>query len=282
MITAAALTLLAALPPGQLPELKYYGGRVISNVHVVPVFWGNNVESDTRTKIEGFYKAIVQDLGYGFDWLDEYNTMATTPSGTRQHIGVGTVQAPITIQPITPNRMSDNQIVAELRRQIALGPVAGLPPPDNPNVVYLLHFPPGTVITSGTATSCVEFCAYHDTVDKADTGLANHLLIGVIPDHGVGSGCETGCGGSKVAFENVTNSASHELIEIVTDPDVALTPDFAAPVAWIDPLPRDVDTDHLEIGDICAEPGDQATFTAADTKTYVVQKEWSNKYSPST
>jgi hypothetical protein len=283
MITAAALTLLAALPPGQLPKLQYYGGRVIEKVRVVTVLWGSNV--DHAADIAPFYRALVApDSTYGFNWLDEYAT--PSPPGARvQHIGFGDAPPnqglPFTIHPpAETGPITDTSIVQQLLTEIARG---GLPPPDSnngayDNTVYMVHFPLGATITTGGATSCVQFCAYHGTAPI--TGSQTPLVYGVIPDHQKGSGCETGCGSSKNPFDNVTNSASHELIEMVTDPDVGLTTTtlFAFPSAWIDPLDPDVDTDHSEIGDICAEPGDQATFNSAAGTQYVVQKEWSNTY----
>ena len=53
-------------------HLDYYGGHVISSVHVIPVFWGSNVPSDVQGTMPAFYAAVT-DSNY-FDWQSEYDT----------------------------------------------------------------------------------------------------------------------------------------------------------------------------------------------------------------
>ncbi|KAJ3316555.1 hypothetical protein HDV06_003230, partial [Boothiomyces sp. JEL0866] len=61
-------------------HLKYYGGPVISNVEVHPIFYGGN-SVQYKTQINAFYKGVVNSPYY--DWLSEYNTKS-------QKIGRGT------------------------------------------------------------------------------------------------------------------------------------------------------------------------------------------------
>ena len=69
--------------PEMVPSatLLYYGGPVISNVKVISVFWGSNVDPTVTAKIGGFYAAIT-DSPY-FDWLGEYNTNITAQGGSK-------------------------------------------------------------------------------------------------------------------------------------------------------------------------------------------------------
>jgi hypothetical protein len=85
-----------------------------------------------------------------------------------------------------------------------------------------------------------------------------------------GSGCASGCGGSS-EFNNACSTASHEIIEAITDPLVADATAFASPLGW---YWYSTDTCQGEIADICNQ--NQATFTGTDGKTYTVQKSWSN------
>src|SRR4051794_37269093 len=73
--TAALVTsMLAASTASASPnDLKYYGGRVISNVEIVAVFWGPNVDAMVVSQIGAFYSAIVKS-SY-IDWLTEYDTI---------------------------------------------------------------------------------------------------------------------------------------------------------------------------------------------------------------
>jgi hypothetical protein len=99
------------------------------------------------------------------------------------------------------------------------------------------------------------FCAYHNTF----VHNGQNVYYGVMPD--LGGACASGCGtGSQL--ENTTSASSHEMIESVTDPDVGLAQNLAAPLAWYDEA-------NGEIGDICV--GQDATVAG-----YTVQTEWSN------
>jgi hypothetical protein len=235
--------------------LNYYGGHVISNVKVVPVMWGSNVPSQVATGIGAFYTAVTDSAH--FDWLAEYDTNILDwagDQGTSQHIGRGTATATITIAPSnTATSITNDQIIAELQGQIAFGQV---PKPDA-STLYMVHFPAGMKISmpdgnGGTASSCTQFCAYHNTTRATST--IPEFFYGVIPNV-TSDGCELGCGPIGGGFDNTTSVASHELIESVTDAEVGLAINNAPPLAWYDPQGQDG-----EIGDICN--GSQGTITS--------------------
>src|SRR3954468_1211923 len=48
----------------------YGGGPVLSNVRIVSVFWGPNVDTTVTSQIGGFYSTLV-DSPY-LDWMREY------------------------------------------------------------------------------------------------------------------------------------------------------------------------------------------------------------------
>src|SRR6478609_1280209 len=108
-------------------HLTYFGGPVISNVHVVVVFWGTNVDPVVTTPgtIDQFFADITNSRYY--DLLTEYSTAGITGAGTpvassNQTIGRGQFDATVTIIPasnncpggVTPCTLTDNQIQAEL------------------------------------------------------------------------------------------------------------------------------------------------------------------------
>jgi MYXO-CTERM domain-containing protein len=248
--------------------LNYYGGHVISNVHVIPVLWGSNVPTDVASKIGPYYTAVT-DSAY-FDWLAEYDTNILEwdgNQGTNQHIGRGTAAATVTIAPsVTATSITNDQIWQELQGQIKAG---HLPQPDG-NSLYMVHFPAGMKISmpdgnGGTASSCTQFCAYHNTT-AASNGVAE-FYYGVIPNVTT-DGCELGCGPIGGGFNNTTSVSSHELIESVTDAEVGLATNNAPPLAWYDPQGT-----NGEIGDICN--GSQGTVSSHG-QTWTVQQEWSN------
>jgi hypothetical protein len=263
-------------PPGQnAPQtgvhLSYYGGPVISNIQIVVVYWGANVNSEIIAKIPGFYQAVTNS-SY-FDLLSEYSTDITPVgggTGTNQSIGRGSFVQATTITPALGDcpptcNLTDAQIQAELIGQINGGHLPG-PQYDsagNDNTEYAIYFPSGANITLNGATSCQAggFCAYHGTANYNSKDLG----YGIFPDVYVG-GCSSGCGTASSAFQNLTSVSSHELAETVTDIAVGNAGGFAPPLAWYD-------TNNGEIGDICN--AQQASITTP-AGAYTVQKEWSN------
>jgi len=256
-----------AMPVTSGPQLSYYGGQVISNVQIVVVFWGPNVDPIVTSGIAGFYQTITNSTY--FDLASEYSTAGATVTGgassTNQKIGRGTYLKSYTIAPsvcpTAPCTIDDTQIGPEIAAQINAG---NLPKPTQDaagynNTLYVTYFPPGITITQGGNSSCVSggFCAYHSTINLD----SRELGYGVVPDFGAGSGCDVGCG-NGTQFENVTAVSSHEMVEAVTDIGVALANALAPPLAWYD-------NNNGEIGDIC----NAQDVTASG---YSVQLQWSN------
>jgi hypothetical protein len=249
-----------------LPHLDYApGGKVLDHVKVVPVFWGPDVFHEAQVGLNGFYRATV--VSSFFDFLNEYDTVSN--GGTQQHISVGTSVDPITITPSNVNGLlSEKDIRTELAAQVTAG---HLPTPDD-QTLYLVHFPPGVVLSlqgqQDCSTDAQGFCAYHDS------GTVNGQVFryGAMPDVSEGT-CFSGCATSSLAaFDVLTLNASHELFEALTDPG----PGYA----WNDPRADDPVSGHAEIGDICAWIyTDSATITGTGGTNYVVQREWSNRYS---
>jgi hypothetical protein len=265
----------AAAPAGA--HLAYFGGPVISSVQAVMVLWGSGtyqpfVQQTTSPSLATFYRGVT-DSPY-MDWLFEYDTDATPVgggTGTRQAIGRGSYLDQFSIAPsaaASGPTISDAGIQAELLAQIDAGhlPSPAVDAGGQVATVYLVHFPKGKTIAQGGSSSCVAggFCAYHGTFVRA----GRDVYYAVLPDMSAGSGCDRGCGGSPVAFENQTAVAAHELVEAVTDPAVGLATDAAPPLAWYDVA------NNAEIGDLCN--GLQGAVVGGDGVSYVVQQEWSN------
>lgn len=262
------------------PVLPYWGGPVISNIHVVEVFWGSFVDSGSTTGLQQYFTDVTNS-NY-FDLLSEYGTVNVTGQGgapgSNQLIGRGAFDGKFVITPslcpgsaaATPPTCSltDAQIQNELVNQLSNLPAPVTDAQGNFNTIYLIYFPPGVQITIGKSQSCMGggFCAYHSSLGlNSRTGLP----YGVFPDFGPTSGCSAanqGCG-SSTAFNNLTAVSSHELGEAATDVDVSNATTFAPPLAWFSNLTGE------ELGDICTQQ--QAQITAG-SNTYTVQKLWSN------
>jgi len=260
-----------AAPAGA--HLTYFGGPVISNVHVVQVLYGSGsynaqVAGNTTPTMGNFFSDLTGASSGYITLLSQYSTPAS--GGTNQTIGNGTFDGLFQIVPSAANNGStidDTNIQAELLAQISAGhlPTPVLDAAGNVNTIYMIYFPPGKTITQGGTSSCVGggFCAYHGTTST--TLNSKNILYGVLPDMQAGSGCATGCG-TSTTFGNYTSVTSHELTEAITDADVGIATTFAAPLAWYDMT-------NGEIGDICN--GQQGSYVANGT-TYTIQLEFSN------
>ena len=192
-------------------HLTYFGGPVISNVHVVIVFWGTNVDPVVTTPgtIDQFFADITNSRYY--DLLTEYSTAGVTGAGTpatssNQTIGRGQFDATVTIIPSScPGpatcTLTDNQIQAELTSQLAAGHLPA-PVKDALGIIetfYMIYFPPGVHISLGGAPSCAAggFCAYHSNTSSL-------VPYGVLPDFGPTSGCQAPHCGGGTEFQNIT------------------------------------------------------------------------------
>jgi uncharacterized repeat protein (TIGR01451 family) len=271
----------AGLKNGAAPagaHLTYFGGPIISNIHVVAVFWGPTVDSAITGGVGQFFTDITSSNYY--DLLSEYSTAGITSSGgvsSDQSLVRGQFDAGITITPSIPCpgtcTIADSDIQAELEAQITAG---HLPQPltDAQGIVttfYMIYFPPGVTIALDPVTkSCVVFCAYHSNTSNASPSL--RMPYGVLPDFAPPSACSTGCGRGSL-FQNVTAVTSHEMSEAATDAQVGSAPvNNGPPLAWYDPSPPPT-PDLGEIGDICSG---QDTLVHAGGNTYSVQQEFSN------
>jgi hypothetical protein len=267
-------------------HLVYYGGRVVSTIHVVEVLYGQPSStvkyepevqnSATSPSVATFYGGITNS-SY-LDWMSEYNTTGSPQgtTGTNQTITRGVFDSQAIIQPSSADdpfaltdpthTVDDTQIQSEIQAKIT---AKTLPAPvtasGNVETLYAVYFPIGVTITlqdsNGIETSGVNFCAYHGTTQSPEA------YYSVLPDFSTG-GMKTNCGGGT-EFQNVTAVSSHELSETISDPEVGLSTGAAGPpLAWYDP-------NNGEDGDICN--GIDANVTGGDGVIYTVQKIWSNK-----
>ncbi len=275
-VLGVALTLVSAdasaqaifrLDNGKLPsaplsgDLKYYGGRVISNVKIVEVAWGSGVDTSYMTQLQGFYTAIVKSPFV--DWMSEYDTIGLTgfadlQPGSNQHIGRGSFVANVVITPANKaTSLTDADIQTELAAQITSNalPQPALDKDGNVDSLYMIDFPPGTSITLLNIQSCSSFGAYHFTM----TYQGKSVPYGVHPN----------CGYS---FDTSTIIHSHELAEAMTDMEVGLveyntTNKSARPLAW---------TTIAQTAWQSSESADLCEGTSDKVAGFTVQKVWSN------
>jgi len=269
------------------PKMDYYGGPVVSNVDIRVVFWGAGVDGAVQANIGDFFTTIVGspfiDLLRGYSTAGRVATAGANAGqpGSNQVIGHGSYGGAVTITPsvcnATPCLVYDNQIQDELNAQIQSG-VLPVPTDDaagHPNTAFLVYFPPGVTINSGTPaapgpTSCTVFLGYHNAGTTAD---GRDLLYGIVPDLG---SCNLGPYGEPTALDDVTLASSHELAEIITNPSGAkVATRDRSPQAWYSQQ-QSVSSyygesfDYGEVADVC-------NLIAGSLNGYAVQLFWSNQ-----
>jgi hypothetical protein len=211
---------------------------LVQKAKLASVFWG--AAPSYKDSLAQAYTKIMQSPY--FDFLREYNSGSyKITRGT--FIGTFVDTAPPAKTSIDDTR----DLQPWLKSLITANKV---PPPDA-DTIYMLHFPAGVVISQGGSSSCNQFCAYHGSYQDSS---GHRVRYGVIPDQ-LSGGCENGCGTGATSTDLVSEVASHELIEAVTDPDGGS--------GWYN-------NSCGEIGDICV--GMDGTANGAE-----VQLEWSNK-----
>ena len=285
-------------------HLTYNGGPVVSNVQVQPVRWGgtsadytSQVLGTVTPNMQTFFQSITQAPYAG--WLSEYNTIGTGVAGeTGQRIGAGSVSAPIQITPASPANGSvvdDAQIQQELINQFNTGALhTHLPTVDGrgyENTTYTLYFPQGVNICQdstltqcsgfppGNPTGSPVFCGYHSSfqIGNATQKIDVRYIVLPYPDATWQSGCSDP-NSSAPAVTGLEAVASHELAEVITDPEVGEANNFASPLGWYDG--NGSSTDPGEIADVCdaAQPGGHTTdILGAGGQTYTLENLWSNR-----
>lgn len=263
---------------------QYWGGPITSNMRVINVLWGADVDTSEVNSMPQFLTDLVTS-----SWIDglgaEYNTagVSTVNSvpGTNQALGRGSFVSQVQITPSfcstnSTCTVTDAQIQTELKNQLD---AASLPLPTydsqgNGNTIYVIEFPPNVTIDGsaiGVGDSCTSFCAYHGTM----LYKGNPILYSIHPDYSTGlcnSSCDFSSGMQVLStLENQQLVHSHEIAEAITDPYVGIVTSFAPPLGWYD-------RNNGEVGDACGPydsgPNAGATAVTLNGHNYVVQNIW--------
>jgi hypothetical protein len=246
---------------------------IIPNVQIETVYLGSAwTGPPSNPEVSAELTAEAQDLNQFFgtitnspymDGLSQYSM--TTASGTVIRPGYGSFARTDFVpgQPVANPTVPEAGIQAVLANEILSGRLDA----PNGNTLYMVFMPPGVEDAQdvGHTGHHLSFpygsgTAYYATVE--------HPLTGVNP---------TGGAGNATNFQKLTEIASHEMVEAITDPMV----DVPGKQAWGDD--NSADKYYLdEIGDITQAmeqnvPGGAMGVEGLTGYGYVVQKYWSNQ-----
>ncbi|KAJ3308946.1 hypothetical protein HDV04_000592 [Boothiomyces sp. JEL0838] len=201
-------------------NFTYFGGPLVANAEVTPIFVGN---VKYKYKLEEFYHRIL-DSNY-LDGLSEYST-------PQYQIGRGRAKRAVHVN-FTIDHREINTMMQDMLSMLADS--KKIKP--NDNSVYAIHFAT-TNLTADGKPLCDNSCSVHNTANINGT-LVPYT---VIPDF---SGeCAQGCGNHTKPFDNICSLASHELVESITDKGYGQATSFAFPVGWYD-------LQNGEVADVC-------------------------------
>jgi hypothetical protein len=250
---ARALAKARALAPLAGGPLVYHaGGSIMPRVKLYAIFWipaalQNGGSTGMSVAYQNLQTRLLMD--YTANGIDNNNTQYYQVIGaTATHIqnaaGVGLASglAGFTVDnapypasgcsdPATPgNCITDAQVQAEIQRVMALkGWTSG------PNKLFLLYTSSGEgscFDSAGTSCAYTQYCAYHSFIGTSPPVIYANMPFGNL------SVCQvsgTPSPNGNAAADAVTDVASHEITEAITDPLLN---------AWFD-------SSGNEIGDIC-------------------------------
>ena len=239
-------------------NIKYAGGPVIYRPNVRMILWSGATPLSPLTEaLPSFYRSLLRS-NY-FDRLKPYQLGSASYGG-------GSVLKTKVIRPTSSakSEMTEDEFQMELVRQIDAG---ALPKP-KANEIWSIHIPVGLDVTLAgervgggvdTFHVCKDYLAEHNGFRLKDKHKTPVIYL-LIPE------C-LGKGGKAPDLDFFTDSASHELIEAMTDPLPITEP------AWVGP--DAVGYVHFpdEISDYCADGNSDGTLTTP-LHTYAVQGYW--------
>jgi hypothetical protein len=228
-------------------NVTYRGGALLQHVQVSTLFMGGAWQgSQFPNYLNSFFVALFDDGGFMAN-LSQY-------SAGGYHIGDGDIVATAWDHRALPARVSDAQIQADIVAAIQ----AKALPATGADSFYVVFTAPGAVVVDSDGNdSQNNFYGYHGYVKQSAVGHFAYAVIAYPQE-----------------TWRLTKTASHELAEAVTDPQVN-----AGTLGWYD-------DNNGEIGDIpvaqynadqIAETDYLDILEGADGTEYIVQKEWSNQ-----
>lgn len=232
--------------PFDVPRLHDYGGPVLANPNVVPIFFANEDTAKITAVVDLFSKLPASS--YWTTLASEYGVSTLT------------VSPAVMLVENAPASINQAGIESWLTNAIATSKV----PANQPSkTIYFLYYPSTTTVTLQGLTSCTGFGGYH-----AETNGAVYAEVNGCASYGA----RLAPGETVMGNDDATGLTSHELFEAVTDPFEDKTPAYAT-----------IDSSHEawtlflyggEIADSCEmQPG---AFFKDPALGYTVQRMFSN------
>jgi hypothetical protein len=245
------------------PPLVFGGAPLLTAPEIVTVTFAGDPNA---AALEAFDDDIVTS-----SWWSSVTAGFCDQSGTC--IGKGSSGGHVRLAMAAAASYSDSTVggASTVQALIAGQIQQGILPPATPNSLYVLYVPGSSLITltevnGQVVTTCAQFSGYHNAIT---IGLPSPIPYAVVQE------CAPAAGSTLTPFEAITLTASHEILEGVSDPiQTGTTSGYALDPTNPAALPWALFTGG-EAGDLCEDPmGLGQERTTADS--YTVQRMWSN------
>jgi hypothetical protein len=269
----AAVNTVSAYPLGFDPDTAHavdHGGRILKHVDVAPVYlgdyWKTSAGASDRKFNDGAMANLVKNKGMTGLWK-QYGA------------GAGTTHGSVAVGAGNPRQMTQAQVAALVKAQIASGTLDA----SKRERVFMVVLPPGCELVANHGESSRNgLGGFHGSVTVG--GREVYYAALAYPKR-TASGTN-GIDFAGNARDNLSIAESHEITEAVTDPDVELAMRLRDPskLGWYDDVTRwgYTHTGKGEIGDIpvinAQLRGDRTLRSAwGRSDGYAFQKEWSER-----
>ena len=232
-------------PVGTMPQVKSQGGSVLKAPHIILVFFPGDT---LQTQLEDFLTKLSTSQFLAAN-VSEYGVGATT-------VGTPVLMASNPPASLTTGTMSS---------YVATNVVPKYPSADA-NTLFVVFIPASTKVDLGNNSStCTDVGGYHES-----TQSGKQVAYAIVPR------CQSFVNQQphiNTLLAETTASATHEIVEAMTDPFPNASPAY-----------NQLDAEHAlwqyvlggsEIGDLCAQSPD--SFGVNAELGYTVQRSWSNK-----
>jgi hypothetical protein len=227
-----------------MPQVKSEGGSVLKAPHIIPVFFpGDALQAQLTT--------FLQKLS---------TSQFLTANVSEYGVGAGDVGTPVVLGANPPASMTAQSVASYVTSNIV--PKATT----DSNTLFVVFFPASTSIDLGQGEkTCGTVGGYHES-----TTSGKNVAYAIVPR------CQSFVGQQpnlNTLLEVTTASATHEIIEAMTDPYPNSSPAYGT-----------LDADHAilqyvlggaETGDMCAQ--NPHSFGMNSEVGFAVQRSWSNK-----
>jgi hypothetical protein len=253
-----------------IPLVDYNGGPILANPEIVTVSFA----ADENPTLIGRVQQL-DDIITTTTWWNAVSSEYCQSDNTC--IGVGSSGGHVVLQAPPASSYDDSSTGAPsslqdfIKANVAApdggatdggsgsdGGAANLLPAPDANTLYVIYFPASVTITLDGETSCSSFGAYHNTTIIPDVnGVPTAVPYAIIPR----------CGTKE---STTTISASHEIIEASTDPEIGIgTLSYYMTNNTLWPIAGG------EVGDLCEGFGSNGISWVE--ATFTLQRSWSNK-----